>query len=141
MALDMDTITINEDGTTRIQAVWFKNKGQSKAIYSGELIVQLPNSEPITTVQEFVNVFCKAEEVILKKGGNSYLNRFSGVRAELGWTQFKWDGTEMWSEYNFLKQMEAYKKLDPILKSFPLLPSNYMTWFSTDKKDRGFLTD
>ena len=95
-------------GAGTVDAVWFKRKSGMWAVCSGRLWSRGAAGDE--TPEGFIRNFD---------------GRYGGS------TEYKWDGTEMWSsDNNFLDMIEAHKVLDPILRNFPNIPDGYTGWYS-----------
>lgn len=102
-AIDMNSLKPTYGTRASMDAVWFKKTRGQLVVCIGTL------SSTGTTVEKFM------ENHDGRYGGN---------------TEYKWNGTEMWSSSNnFLELVEAHKILDPILKGFPDMPKGYEGWF------------
>lgn len=90
-----------------VDAIWFSKRKGLLTVHKGTLFHY--DSE-IQTVDDYIRCY---------NGRNT------------GYTDFKWDGTDIWSSSsNFLKMVEAHAELDPILRSFPKIPEGYTGWYS-----------
>jgi hypothetical protein len=103
-AIDLNSLKPTYANRAEMKAVWFKKTRGQLAVCIGTL------SSSGKTVEEF---FANHDG---RYGGN---------------TEYKWNGKEMWSSNNyFLELVAAHKILDPMLTSFPNVPTGYEGWFS-----------
>lgn len=102
-AIDMKSLKPTYGFNASMNAIWFKKTRGQIAVCTGTL------SSQGKTVEQFMA---------------NHDGRYGGN------TEYKWNGTEMWSSSNhFLELMAAHKILDPILQAFPEIPKGYEGWF------------
>lgn len=105
-AINFDSLKIENSGVT-VEAIWFKKKSGDRAVCMGKLWSTRAGSE----------------------NPEDFMRNFDGRYG--GHTEYKWNGTEMWSSDNiFVDMMDAHAILDPILKNFPNIPEGYTGWYS-----------
>lgn len=105
-AINFDSLKVERNSAT-VEAIWFKKKSGERAVCMGKLWSYSKGSQ---NIEDFMRDFDG------RYGGN---------------TEYKWNGTEMWSSDNiFVDMMDAHAILDPILKNFPNIPDGYSGWYA-----------
>lgn len=131
-AIDPDTVVQLEDGRWAVTALFFRRKAEVYSVSKGLQIIYSKEPLDIKNFTDFVAAYTKAQQ-IHKDYNSSFVRSHDPLGAYAhSYESYTWDGTKMRSyDEDFVEEMEAWKFLAPILETFPLLPSNYLNWFST----------
>lgn len=101
------TATVDAYGITRRKATKKRAVGYTALTWYG-----IPG--PHVTYQDFLDNFSL---------------RYNYNRNNVVTFPFMWDGTELWGTTDFWYMTELVKKMDPLLKSEPTIPSNLDGWY------------